>query len=308
MPAESLPGTVVTATADAVDNVGVSLVTLELNGGDPADRPNSPYQRTVNIPADAVVGTEFHVRATAKDAAGNTGTADRTVKVAAVPDTQPPTIVLNAPPQAAPGTTIRVTAAAADNVGVKTITFKADGAPLPNDPVHDDQATYAIPQNAAIGSSIQFAARAIDFNNNLADAAAATVIVAAPDTTPPTVQLTAPPTIPEGGTLALSATAADDVGVTGVEFTVNGVSVGIANIAPYTTSFKLPNAIVGGDVMHAQARAFDAAGNEATSPGETAVLAAPNRPPTADAGGPYAGESGNLFFVDRCVVDRSRSG
>ena len=301
MPAESLPGTVVTSTADAFDNVGVSLVTLELNGTDPVDQPNSPYQRTVNIPADAVAGTEYHVRATAKDAAGNTGTADRTLKVSAVPDTQPPTVTLNAPPQAAPGTTIRVTAAAADNVGVKTITFKADGAPLANDPAHDDQALYAIPQNATVGSSIQFAARVVDFNNNLADASAATVIVAAPDSAPPTVQLTAPPTVPEGGTLALSATAADDIGVAGVEFTVNGVSIGTVNVAPYIASFKLPPATLGGDVLHAKARAFDAAGNEATSPGDTNVLAAPNRPPTADAGGPYAGQSGDLLSLSAAL-------
>src|SRR5262249_700336 len=141
---EAVRGTVVTATADAVDNVGVALVTFEVNGTNPSDRPSAPYQRTIDVPPDAVAGTEFHVRATARDAAGNTGTADRTFKVAAVPDTQPPTIVLNAPPQAAPGTTIRVTASAADNVGVKTITFKADGTALPNDPDHREEATYAI--------------------------------------------------------------------------------------------------------------------------------------------------------------------
>jgi hypothetical protein len=294
---EALPGTAVITTADAFDNVGVVSVTFEVNGANPTDQLSAPYQRTISVPADAVAGTEFHVRATARDAAGNAGVADGTFKVAAVPDTQPPTIVLHAPPQATVGATIRVTASAADNVGVKTITFAADGAALPNDPNHQDETTYVVPSNAVVGSSIQFSARAVDFSNNLADATAATLVVATPDTTPPTVELTAPPTIPEGGTLQLSATANDDVGVAGVEFSVNGVPVGTATLAPYTASFRLPASVLGGDVLQAQARAFDAAGNEATSRGATSVLAAPNRPPTADAGGPYASETGALVSL-----------
>jgi PKD repeat protein len=96
----------------------------------------------------------------------------------------------------------------------------------------------------------------------------------------------------EGDTLTFSATANDNVGVAAVEFFVNGVSAGTATLAPYTGSFALPTALVGGDIVHVEARARDFAGLSASDTDSSAVLAAPNRTPTANAGGPYTAQVG----------------
>jgi chitodextrinase len=85
-----------------------------------------------------------------------------------------------------------------------------------------------------------------------------------PDTTAPTVTLTAPTS---GGTVTLAcdltAEAADDTGVTQVEFLVNGEVAGVSTQAPYRVVWDvsgLPNG-----VYTVQSRARDAAGNTTTT-------------------------------------------
>ncbi len=80
------------------------------------------------------------------------------------------------------------------------------------------------------------------------------------DTTPPTVSASETGT---SGTITLSATASDDVGVTKVEFWVDGALKGTSTAAPYTMtldSTTLPNG------SHSLvAKAFDAAANSTAS-------------------------------------------
>jgi len=81
-----------------------------------------------------------------------------------------------------------------------------------------------------------------------------------PDTTPPAVTASVSGT---SGTLTLSATATDDVGVTNVEFYIDDVLRGSDNTAPHSIAY---NSIPLGNGPHTlSARAFDAAGNNATS-------------------------------------------
>ena len=80
-----------------------------------------------------------------------------------------------------------------------------------------------------------------------------------------------------------------------MEFLVDGASVGIATGAPFAASFKLPALSVGGDILHAQARAIDFSGNAAAADAQTSVLASPDWSPVANAGGPYSGETGALI-------------
>ena len=68
------------------------------------------------------------------------------------------------------------------------------------------------------------------------------------DIGPPTVSLTAPaPNATVSGNVALTANASDDVGVTGVQFQVDGLNVGAeVQSAPYTTQWNaagLPNGL-----------------------------------------------------------------
>ena len=82
------------------------------------------------------------------------------------------------------------------------------------------------------------------------------------DAQPPSATLTAPADLAAGltGTLTLTATATDNVAVTGVEFQVDGVQVGsVVASAPYSTSLD-SNAYASGQHV-VRARARDAAGN-----------------------------------------------
>ena len=78
----------------------------------------------------------------------------------------------------------------------------------------------------------------------------------------PVATLTAPAAFSAGltGTLALAATASDDVAVTGVEFQVDGVQVGVtATAAPYSASVDTTQYASGQHIV--RVRATDAAGN-----------------------------------------------
>jgi subtilisin family serine protease len=98
------------------------------------------------------------------------------------------------------------------------------------------------------------------------------------DVTPPTVSLTAP--APEatvtGTAVTLSATAADDVGVSRVDFYVDGALVGTSVTAPYSTSWDTTLAANGTRVITAVAT--DLSGNVGTS--AAVSVTASNGPPT----------------------------
>jgi len=84
------------------------------------------------------------------------------------------------------------------------------------------------------------------------------------DTTPPTVALTAPADgATVSGSVTISATASDNVGVSRVEFRVDGSLVGTSTAAPYQVSWNTASVGNGGHTVTAQA--FDAAGNSASS-------------------------------------------
>src|SRR5207245_1260162 len=86
-----------------------------------------------------------------------------------------------------------------------------------------------------------------------------------PDTTPPTVSVTAPAAgSTVAGTMTVSASATDNVGVVGVQFKLDGVNLGVeVTSAPYAVSWTTTAASNGQHTLTAVAR--DAAGNTATS-------------------------------------------
>jgi hypothetical protein len=96
------------------------------------------------------------------------------------------------------------------------------------------------------------------------------------DTTPPAVAITAPPpsSITIGTTLTLSASATDNVGVSGVQFRVNGSNVGAEDASsPYGATWSTTGLSTGAYLVAAVAR--DAAGNSATSPIVNVTLTTP---------------------------------
>src|SRR5437016_7186542 len=105
-----------------------------------------------------------------------------------------------------------------------------------------------------------------DAAGNLAVSADVTfTTVAPPDTTPPTVSVTAPAAgSTVAGTVTVSASASDSVGVVGVQFKLDGANLGVeVTSAPYTLSWNTATASNGQHTLTAVAR--DTAGNTATT-------------------------------------------
>ncbi len=87
-----------------------------------------------------------------------------------------------------------------------------------------------------------------------------------PDVTPPTVHLTDPAAgSTVGGTVAVAATAADNVGVTSVTFTADGKAIGKSTTPPFMVSWNSTSVAAGKHTLAASA--VDAAGNVGTSAG-----------------------------------------
>ena len=94
-----------------------------------------------------------------------------------------------------------------------------------------------------------------------------TLTVTLPDTAPPTVSLSAPlNNAPVAGTATVvSASASDNVGVAGVQFLLDGASLGVEDAtSPYSVTWNTTTASAGLHTLSARAR--DGSGNSALSP------------------------------------------
>jgi poly(hydroxyalkanoate) depolymerase family esterase len=91
------------------------------------------------------------------------------------------------------------------------------------------------------------------------------------DTTPPTVSITAPAAgATVSGSLAVTASASDNVGVTRVDVLVDGTVAGSDTTAPYSVTIDTTQLANGSHTL--TARAFDAANNAATSAAVTVTV------------------------------------
>ena len=85
-----------------------------------------------------------------------------------------------------------------------------------------------------------------------------------PDTTPPTVSITSPGNgATVSGTIAVTASASDNVGVAGVQFKLDGANLGTeVTSAPYSVPWDTATATDGSHTLTAVVR--DTAGNTVT--------------------------------------------
>jgi hypothetical protein len=185
---------------------------------------------------------------------------------APAPDTTLPSVSLTSPTAGATVSgTVTIAATASDNVGVTRVEFLVDGVLLATDTTSPYSASWNT--TAATNAAHSLTARAFDAANNQATSAAVSVTVNnAPqaDTTPPTVSITSPAAgATVSGTVTLAASASDNVGVSRVEFLVDGVLLVTDTTSPYSASWNTTTAT---NAAHSlTARAFDAANNQATS-------------------------------------------
>jgi hypothetical protein len=114
-----------------------------------------------------------------------------------------------------------------------------------------------------------------------------------PDTTPPTVSITA---LTEGaevsGTVTVTADASDNVGVSGVQFLLNNADLGIEDTtAPYSVVWDTTTAPTGANMLSASAR--DTAGNLATAPEVTVYVSTDPDPQPSGLVAAYSFEEGS---------------
>jgi hypothetical protein len=118
-----------------------------------------------------------------------------------------------------------------------------------------------------------------------------------PDTTAPTVTVTGPTNgaAISGSAVMLSATASDNVGVTGVQFQVDSANAGaLLTTAPYSITWDSTTIANGSHVITAVAQ--DAAGNHATSQGVTVTVS--NTTSTSSMGPLVQSSTNSHYFVD----------
>jgi hypothetical protein len=252
----------IAVTADATDNIGVAGVQFQLDGVNLGTEDiSSPYSISWNS-ATATNGNHT-LTARARDAAGNV-TISAGVNVSVNNDTQAPTVSITAPASGQVAGTINVDATASDNTGVVGVQFLLDGINLGTE---DLLAPYSISWNTTTiaDGNHTLTARARDAAGNTTTSAAVVVNVHN-DVTPPTVNITAPASGNVSGTISVTANAADNVTVAGVQFLLDGVNLGTEDVSsPYSVSWNTQTAANGVHTLTARAR--DASGNTTTSAG-----------------------------------------
>ncbi len=276
----------VTVSATASDNVGVASVQFELDGAALGSRQTSaPY--SISWDTTSVANGSHSLTAVASDATGNHTTATAvsvTVKnvTQPPPDITPPSVSMTAPANGATVSgSVSVTADASDNVGVAGVQFLLDGGALGSE---DSSAPYAVNWNTANVSNgtHRLSAVARDTSGNTTTSATVTVTVSngpPPDTTPPTVSMTAPTNgATVSGSVTVSASASDNVGVAGVQFLLDGAALGTEDTsAPYSISWDSTSVANGSHRLTAVAR--DAAGNHSTATAVTVTVNNQTQPP-----------------------------
>ncbi len=177
-------------------------------------------------------------------------------------DTTAPATSITAPANGAiVSSAVSVTASASDNVAVTKVEFWLDGALQST----DTSSPYAWSWNtlSATNGAHSLQSKAYDAANNVGTSATVNVTVSN-DTTPPTTSITAPA---NGATVSsvvsVTASASDNVGVTKVEFWLDGVLKSTDTTSPYAWSWDTATATNGAHSI--QAKAYDAANNIGSS-------------------------------------------
>ena len=194
------------------------------------------------------------------------------------PDTTPPTVPGNVTATALSSTTVSVTwAASTDNVGVAGYQVYRNGTPAGTITGMQYTDTGLTPSTL-----YSYTVAAYDAAGNFSSqslAASATTLT--PDTTPPAVNLTAPANnTTQSGTVTVSATATDNVGVAFVQFQLGGSNLGAqVTSAPYSITWDTTTVSNGSYNLTAVAQ--DTSGNVATStPVTVTVSNVVTAPPT----------------------------
>jgi hypothetical protein len=299
--------------------VSGSCVGKRIFGMDVLDTPTSPDIQ--NLDVCALVGPRAALMLTVKgvqvmdgalDIRSVTGTADapELAAVSVVPaaaSTAAPTVTATSPASGATGVaaTVQPTATFSRSMDATTITSSsfvlrdAAGTAVTASISYDSATlTARLAPGAALAASTAYTAtlgtavKAADGTALAAPVSWTFTTAAAADTTPPTVAISSPAggaTV--GGTVTVSASASDDVGVAGVQFRLDGANLGAEDTSsPYSAAWDTRAFSNGSHTLTAIAR--DAAGNTATAASVTVTVSnavSDTTPPTVAITSPAGG-------------------
>ncbi|WLT32521.1 Ig-like domain-containing protein [Geothrix sp. PMB-07] len=267
-------------SATATDNVGVTRVDYYVDGVLKGSATASPY--AFAFVSTVLANGSHSLVAKAYDASGNVGTS-ATVTFTVNNDLIAPTVAAKVTGTSG---TLTFSATATDNVGVTRVDYYVDGV-LKGSATASPYA-FAFVSTALANGNHSLVAKAYDAAGNVGTSATV-VFSLSNDLTAPTVVAKVTGT---SGTLTFSATAADNVGVTRVEYYVDGVLKGSASASPYNLAFLSTTLIDGNHTL--VAKAYDAAGNVGTSAALAFAIKNDNTAPTVAA--QVSGTSGTVTF------------
>jgi subtilisin family serine protease len=285
-------GTVIVMVS-ASDNEGITKVEFYLDGELKSTDTVSPYNwgwYTTTATNDS-----HTVEAKAYDAAGNTGSDQVTVTVNNVTDTPPTVTITNPEDGSQVNGTVAIEASASDDVGVTKVEFYVDGVLKNTDTA--DPYSWDWDTTTATNDSHTIEAKAYDTTGKT-DSDQISVIVSNVIDTPPTVTITNPADGSEvSGTVIVMASASDDVGVTKVEFYLDGALKGTDTVSPYMWGWYTTTTTDGSHTV--EAKAYDTAGNTGSDQVTVTVSNADTTPPTASITNPADGSvvSGTVIVM-----------
>lgn len=177
-------------------------------------------------------------------------------------DSTAPTVAITSPASGSVSGTTTVTVGASDNVGVTRVDVKVNGTTIAT----DTTAPFSVSWNTTTlaNGSVALTATAYDAAGNSATSSNVYVTVANGDATPPSVSILSPSggaTV--AGQVTVTANASDNIGVTRLDFRIDGATVATTNASPYQFVWATTQYANGAKTL--TATAFDAAGNQATS-------------------------------------------
>ncbi|MCA9324689.1 fibronectin type III domain-containing protein [Candidatus Saccharibacteria bacterium] len=266
-----------TVTANATDDTAVTKVEFYVDGTLKATDTSSPYTYSFN-PASNSVGSH-QLTAKAYDAASNTATSS--VVNVTIPDTTPPVISsISSGSITQTSATITWTTDEAADSQIKYGTTSSYGSTTTLNTTKVTSHSVSVTGLTA-GTTYHYQVVSKDAAGNSSSSADQTFTTQAPaaDTTAPTVSMTAPSNSSTvTGTVNVTASASDNVGVAGVQFKLDGNNLGTEDTSsPYSVSWNTTGTSNGSHTLTAVAR--DAAGNTKTATTITVTVNNPTSDP-----------------------------
>jgi hypothetical protein len=272
-------GGVVSLAATAEDDLVVARVEFFADGTLLGTDSSAPYEASWNT--SGLADGAHTLTAKAYDTGGRVGNS---AAVSVLVDNTPPDAALTSP---APGALLRgsavVEATAGDTQTVSKVEFY-DGTTLIGTSFTLPHALLWNTEGVTDGAHT-LTAKAFDSVGNVRTSAGVGVTV---DNAPPATAVSAPAQNAQvRGTVQVSGTASDNLGVARVEFYAGSTLIGTDSVAPYSASWDTTTVASGSVTL--TTRAYDTAGNVTTSAGRE--VSVDNTAPTVAITSPANGAS-----------------